>query len=45
MTIIAIDPGLSGGMCFAWDDKILLEPLPFVGKEINVVMLHEFIHG
>jgi hypothetical protein len=42
MTIIAIDPGLSGGMCtmgIAGGNPELLA-LPFVGKELDVSFLH-----
>ena len=40
MTIIAIDPGLSGGMCVMDDSHALLSTLPFVGKELDVRAMH-----
>jgi len=43
MTIIAIDPGLSGGICFARGGEVELGILPFIGKELDVVELHKWI--
>ena len=45
MTIIAIDPGLTGGVCIMGiaGGNPILAPLPFVGKELDIHALYSII--